>query len=142
MRVRREIYEECRNRQSNYPDISLETEQGPMNILDYINHIQSNGFYGGELEISVAAELYNINIATYMENRDINNNIIGFTNINYYNHNDNNEHRHLLILTNIDNIHFRLGYDTNKHLDLNYKVNKKKLHLNEDIINLKDNDII
>ena len=63
-RVRREIYNECIIRQNNYPDITIETEEGPMHILNYINHMQKDGFYGGELEISVADELYNINIAT------------------------------------------------------------------------------
>ena len=66
-RVRREIFEECLRRQNTFPSITLDLEQGPMNINDYINHIQNEGFYGGELEISIAASLYNINIATYNE---------------------------------------------------------------------------
>ena len=45
-----------------------------MHITDYINHIQNNGFFGGELEISIAASIYNISIATY--NEIINNNIL------------------------------------------------------------------
>ena len=38
-RVRRAIYEECRNRQNKYPNITLEIEQAPMHIQDYINYI-------------------------------------------------------------------------------------------------------
>ena len=93
------------------------------------------------MEILIVAELYNINIATYREIRDVNNNI-GFTNINLYNHDDNNVLRHLMILTNIDNIHFKLGYDTNKHSDLNYNIKQNKLFMKKEKKYLKDNDII
>ena len=99
-RVRKEIYEYAYNRIHEYPDLTLNIEEGPMNIRKYINNINRNGFYGGKLEIGIAAILYNINIATYNEIRD-NNNIIRLNPINYYsNNNDNNEQRHLLILTN------------------------------------------
>ena len=57
-RVRGKIYKECWNRQNNNPDIILDTKQGLMLIIYYINH-----FHGLELEISIDAELYNINIA-------------------------------------------------------------------------------
>ena len=70
--------------------------------------MQNDWFFWGELEISIANTLYNIKIATYREIYD-NNNIIGFTPINYYIP-DNSESRYLIILTNRDNIHFGLGY--------------------------------
>ncbi len=66
-RVRREIYNECLIRQNKYPDITLDKEEGLRYIINYINHMQKEGFYGGELEISVETKLYNINIATYGE---------------------------------------------------------------------------
>lgn len=53
LRIRREIYEEAVRRSANYPDITLNSENGPMNILDYISNINNEGFYGGELEISI-----------------------------------------------------------------------------------------
>ena len=129
-RVRREIYNECIIRQNNYPDITIETEERPMHIINYINHIQNNGFYGGELEISLTADLYNINIETHREILNDNNEIIGFRYINYYNHNDNNdnnENRHLMILTNIDNIHFRLAYDSYKNIDMQFNIANENL---------------
>ena len=46
---------------------------------------------------------------------------IGYNFINYYNHNnDNNENRHLMILTNINNRHFRLCYDSHVQIDHNF----------------------
>ena len=106
-------------------------EDGPMHILNYINYIQNDGFYGGELEISVAAELYNINIAKYREILNDKNEIIGYRYINYYNHNDNNENRHLMILTNIDNNHFRPAYDSYKNIDMQFNI-ANELSINQD----------
>ena len=54
------------NRVNDYPDITLQTEIGPLSIRDYINHINQLGFYGGEIEINIiASDLYNLNIVTY-----------------------------------------------------------------------------
>ena len=61
-RVRFEIYEEAMRRRDSYPDITLETESGPMNIREYDKNINTLGFYGGELEIGIASDIYNINI--------------------------------------------------------------------------------
>ena len=95
-----------------------------MRIKDYIDSIKNNGFYGGELEITIAASLYNINIANFNEiYKDIR--LIGLSFINYYNI-DRLENRHLLILTNINNSHYRIGYYDLKVLineDLYYKIN-------------------
>ena len=63
LRIRNEIYNSLLNRFDNLPVITMNTEYGPMRIREYINNIQNEGFYGGELEISRAIELYNINIA-------------------------------------------------------------------------------
>ena len=60
----------------------MDTEEGPLNIHQYINEMQNSRFFGGELEISLAHTLYNINVATYLQNYDNSNNIIGFTPIN------------------------------------------------------------
>ena len=34
-------------RRDSYPDITLDTENGPMNIREYVNNINTIGFYGG-----------------------------------------------------------------------------------------------
>lgn len=99
-RIRREIYEEAFRRSANYPNITLNSEIGPMNILDYISNNTNKGFYGGELELSIASELYNINIGACREIHE-NNNFIGLSYVGYYNSSNNTE-RHLMILTNIN----------------------------------------
>ena len=83
-----------------------------MRINDYINKIQCHSFYGGKLEITISSSLYDINIATYEEIYE-NNQLIGLSFINYYN-NDNNENYNLMILSDIDNNHYRLGYYNNE----------------------------
>mgnify|MGYP002627227859 CR=1 FL=1 len=135
MRVRREIFNEANKRINDYPDITLDTEEGPIHIHDYIHRILEDGFFGGELEISIESDIYNLNIATYNEIID-SENIIGYSPINYYHHNDNKENRHLLILIN-NNIHFRLAYYNNSILDYNYIIPK---HTNENLDNL-DNEM-
>lgn len=105
--MRREIYEEAVRRSANYPDITLNSEIDPMNLLDYISNIKNEVFYGGELEISIASELCNINIDTYREIHE-NNNLIGLSCMGYYDSSNNTE-RHLMILTNINGNHFRLA---------------------------------
>lgn len=108
LRIRNEIYNTLLNRIDNLPDITMNTENGPMRIREYINNIQNPGFFGGELEISTAIKLYNINIAAYKE---VNNNsqFKGLSFLNYYSEQQNNENRRLLILININVNHFRLG---------------------------------
>lgn len=57
MRVRDEIYQEAINRINDYPDITIETELGPMLLHDYIHRINNPGFFGGELEITIASNI-------------------------------------------------------------------------------------
>ena len=86
----------------------METEIGPLSIRDYINHINQLGFYGGEIEINIASDLYNINIATYEQITDNNDKILGYKYIRYYNSERNDENKNLMILSNINNNHFTL----------------------------------
>ena len=131
LRIRNEIYNTLLNRIDNLPDITMNTENGPMRFREYINNIQNPGFFGGELEISTAIELYNINIATYEEVTN-NSQFKGLSFLNYYSEQQNNENRHLLILININGNHFRLGYVKNHNeIDNNYKIEKNE-KLNED----------
>ena len=52
-------------RLNNYPDITIDSERGLINIRDYILNMDRLGKFGGELEIGIAANIYDINIATY-----------------------------------------------------------------------------
>ena len=62
---------------NNYPYVTLDSKNRLINIRDYIHNINNLGRFGGELEISIAALIYNINIATYDEVSDNGNNFIG-----------------------------------------------------------------
>ena len=69
-----------------------------MKIRNYINHIKTLGFFEGEIEINTAENLYNISITTYNQITEYNYNILGYSFIHhYYNSNDNNENRNLVI---------------------------------------------
>ena len=65
---------------------------------------------------------------------------IGYTNINYFNNNDDNQNRHLMILINYNNIHFRMGYyNISSILDLNFNIpannnNEVKILEEEEIV--------
>ena len=43
-RVRREIYNEALARSNNYPDITLDIEDYPIHIHEYITHMKDNDF--------------------------------------------------------------------------------------------------
>ena len=47
-------------RLKNYPDITIDSERGPINIRDYILNMDRLGTFGGELEIGIAANIYDI----------------------------------------------------------------------------------
>ena len=98
-----------------------------MPIAEYINNIINESFYGGELEIAMASSIYNINIATF-EERNIGENFLGLSFIRYFNvSNDNN--KNLMILSNINNNHFRLSYEKTNNInqnELNFKINNNK----------------
>ena len=64
------------------------------------------------------------------------NTLQGLSFINYYN-NDGQENRHLLILSNIDNSHFRIGYTKNHNInpqELEYKINNEFINQIKKII--------
>ena len=78
-----------------------------MNIRNYVNHTQNSGFYGGDIEIS---------IATYNEIRDDIINIIGYIFIRYYDFNDEQENRYFMVLGNRNHNHFNLIYYNNNQI--------------------------
>ena len=61
--VRFEIYSEAILRIDNYREIILEVEEWPMLLREYFNRINIPGFFEGELEISIASQNYDVNIA-------------------------------------------------------------------------------
>ena len=111
--IRKTIYEEALSRMNYFPNITMETENGNIKIYDYIKNIKNDGEYGGDLEISLAYDIYQINIAEYKEIYD-DDNLINFCFIRYFNE-GNNENRDLLFLTNLNNNHFRIGYYNNSN---------------------------
>ena len=71
------------------------------------------------MELSIAYEIFNINIAQYLLEKDENNNIINLKFIKYIN-DDNSERKNLLLLINENRNHFMVGYYNNTKLDLNF----------------------
>ena len=45
------------------PNITMETENGNIKLHEYIKNVKNDEDYGGDLEISIAYDLYHINIA-------------------------------------------------------------------------------
>ena len=91
--VRKNIYEEALSRMNFIPNITMETENCNIKIYDYIKNIKNDGEYGGDLDISIAYDIYHINIAEYKETYD-DDNLINFSFIRYFNE-DNNENKDL-----------------------------------------------
>ena len=69
--IRTQIYNEAINRINVIPNILIESERGKMPIHTYINSMKENGNYGGDFEISLAYDIYKINIAEYKAILDI-----------------------------------------------------------------------
>lgn len=90
-----------------------------MRIHEYIYTINEISNHGGDLELSLAYELYHINIAEYKEIRDNNDKLISLNFVKYINDN-NEENKDLLILTNINDNHFNLAYYNNTIVDTDF----------------------
>lgn len=75
------IYNEALNKWNEYPDYTIDSEEGPMLLREYVNHINTLGFYEGELEIHITNQFNYINIATYTEDC----NFRGYSIIRYFN---------------------------------------------------------
>ena len=117
--IRNQIYQEALRRINVIPNVIIETERGNFRIRDYIQTIKDEGNHGGDFEISITYHIFKINIAQYILEKDINNNIINLSFVKYINDN-NNENKNLLILVNEANVHFMVAYYNNSILDLNY----------------------
>ena len=110
--IRTQIYKEALNRINLIQNITIESERGNMPIHTYINTIKENGNYEGDFEISLAYDIFKINIAEYKAILDTNNNILNHTFIKYIN-DDGNENRDLLLFLSFNKNHFNLGYYNN-----------------------------
>ena len=111
-KIREEIFKKALYNQKKNPQALDVVENLELSMTQYINYgIKNNGTFAGDLEISTAQQLYNINIVTY---RPGNHNKLSF--VKLYN-DDGNYKKDLLILIFINNNHFQLAY---------YKNNKEK----------------
>lgn len=122
-RVRQEIANYSIVNRNNYVNIELETEEGLMNINQYIIYIQKNVKWGGELEKYARQEIYDINIADYKEIKNNLLNPIYHQNLNQ----DNDYYKNLCIITQVNNNHFNLIFDASYNA---YKDENKRLVLN------------
>ena len=61
--IRKEIYEEAKSRKNMLPNIFIESEKGKIRMHEYIEYINENGNYGGGFELSIAYDIYNVNIS-------------------------------------------------------------------------------
>ena len=134
--IRQKIFTEAMKRLPNIPNIIMETEMGNIRIHDYIKSIKENSNFGGDFELSIAYDIFNINIAEYIEIRESNGNLINLSFVKYINDN-NDEKKNLLILTNLDHNHFRLAYYNNTEIDYEYNYIKNINNIN----NEKENKI-
>ncbi len=144
--IRQKIFTEAMKRLPNIPNIIMETEMGNIRIHDYIKSIKENSNFGGDFELSIAYDIFNINIAEYIEIRESNGNLINLSFVKYINDN-NDEKKNLLILTNLDHNYFRLAYYNNTEIDYEYNYinninNEKEIKIEiENKENSKDNNI-
>ena len=108
MSIRNKIYQESLRIIKVIPNIIMETETGKYRIHDYIPTIKEVGNHGGDFQISIAYNIFNINIAQYIIEKDINNNIINLFFVKYDN-DTNNENKNFLILISEAQVHFMVA---------------------------------
>lgn len=109
LKLRKEIVNYLKLHKNEFSHSEFETEIGIVNINQYLEYIEKPKSWSGELEKYEVEELYNINIADYLEKVD-NNDITCHKFLYDYNH-DRNYLKDLCILTSINNNHYNLIYD-------------------------------
>lgn len=120
-------------------NVIIKTERGNFRIHDYIQTIKEDENFGGDFELSIAYDIFNINIAQYLIGKDANNNIINLKFIKYIN-DDNNEKKNLLLLIYENGAHFMVAYYNNTKLKLNFNPTKSKTDENNNIREKKNNN--
>lgn len=69
--IRNQIYQEALRRINIIPNVILETERGNFRIHEYIQTINKEGNHGGDFELSMSYDIFNINIAQYLIEKHI-----------------------------------------------------------------------
>ena len=90
--------------------LEFETEIGLLDLDNYIDYIKKPNAWSGELEKYAAEELFNINIADFIETKSNINNLTIHKFFADCNH-DQNYDKDLCLLTSINNSHYNLLYD-------------------------------
>ena len=139
--IRLQIYNEALRSINIIPNAINQTERGNYRIHDYIQTINEEGNYGGDFKFSISYDLYNINIAQYIIEKDSNNNIINLKFVKYIN-GDNQENKNLLILVNESNVHFMVALYNKSNVGYKYipKYNIDKENNVNNISHIKNNE--
>ena len=127
-----DVYDYAKEHQNDYPNVAINTEIGLISIRSYIEMMKINRMYGGDFEIQIAHLIYDINIAIYQEIY-YNKLLKDFRFISYINDHK-SESRGLLILTNVDQNHWRLAYYNPKSgkINTNFKINQTYIPMYEE----------
>ena len=127
LNIRQEIFERAKKlHNNNHEKIDL-LENYDLSMSNYIfNKMQNEGNFAGDYEISIAHQLYNINIAVYRP--EIDSNQLSF--IKFYN-DDNKYDRDLLIMIYINNNHYQIAYYKKNKNNIDNKDNKNNLTIKE-----------
>ena len=106
--MRKEVFNYLNLNKNQFLHLELETEIGLLKFQEYLNYIKNDGAWAGEIEKYAVEEIYNINLADYIQINNSNNIYHEF----FYDCNhDNNYAKDLCILTNINNNHYNLIFD-------------------------------
>jgi len=94
-----------------------------MKLHDYINMINTDDLFSGDLELSIAYDLYNSNISVYNEILTEDNKLVNFQYLNYIN-NNNNENKNLIILL-YENKYYNIAFYNKADIDYDFKGNSE-----------------
>jgi len=117
--IRNEIFKFAQKRKGNdLKGINL-LENYELSATNYINNIQIDGGFAGDLEISIAHKLYDINIAVYRFKDENNLSFINLYKDDEDEDEDKDNKKDLLILIYKNNIHYQLAYYKKKEIKEN-----------------------
>jgi len=135
--VRKTVYNYLIPRKNLYTNYNFEHFGAILNATDYIDHIQDDGFWMGELEIQSISEIYDVTLIVFQL---VDDNTLKIINI-YGNLNDNN--KNLLTLCYINDNHFNVVYNKNNNIP-NICLDKSdiKIRASKNIKNFKGNNIL
>ena len=117
--IRENIYNYLSINRSNYSHLTFQVDNQELSNIEYIENIKNNGFYMGDLEISIIPFLYDAILFVFELHNDTD-----LILLNIYG-SINNENNILLTLCFINNNHFNIIYEKEKEFDI---PKKTKLH--------------